>query len=333
MVIERTPRPGGRLGPGGRAGRGLAGYSRPVADPSLLDQWYDQARRAPRRIVLTDGDDRRAHDAAARLEADGLARPILVDEPARHVSDGVRAAADAVATARGKPVDLSDPLDVGVLLVAAGEADGCVAGATRPTADVIRSGLRILGVADGFDAVSSSFVMVLADGRPVVYGDCGVLPDPDPTELVSVARSCAATYRQLCRPTTGEEPRVAMLSFSTHGSAHHPRVDKVRDATERVRAAEPTLAVDGELQFDAAVVESVARSKAPGSPVAGRANVFVFPDLDSGNIGYKITERLAGARAFGPVLQGLGGVLHDLSRGCSTDDIVNVAVIAALQAR
>ena len=264
-------------------------------------------------------------EAAERLEADGLARPILLRDPAEHRSAAVVAAADALT----KSVDLDDPLVVAVLLVATGEADGCVAGADRPTAEVIRAGLRILGTAPGVTVVSSSFVMVLADGRPVVFGDCGVLPDPNPEQLASVARSCAATYRRLC----GGEPLVAMLSFGTRGSAEHPRIDKVRAATELVRAAEPDLAVDGELQFDAAVVESVARSKAPDSPVAGRANVFVFPDLDSGNIGYKIAERLAGARAVGPLLQGMGGTLHDLSRGCSVDDIVTVAVIAALQSR
>lgn len=304
-----------------------------MATPPIIDRWFAQARQHNRTIVLADGDDERAEAAAARLTDQGLANPILLRDAAAHRSPAVEAAAAALA----KPVDLDDPLAVAVLLVATGEADGCVAGASRPTADVIRAGLRILGTAPEVDAVSSSFVMVLADGRPVVYGDCGVLPDPDAEQLASVARSCAATYRQLCLDRDGadvdgsDEPRVAMLSFGTRGSAEHPRVDKVRAATDLVRAAEPDLAVDGELQFDAAVVESVGRSKAPDSPVAGRANVFVFPDLDSGNIGYKITERLAGAQAIGPLLQGLGGTLHDLSRGCSVDDIVTVAVIAALQ--
>lgn len=299
-----------------------------MANPPIIDRWFEQARRSSRTIVLADGADERAIAAAERLAADGLVRPILLDDAAAHRTPEVEAAAAALT----KPVDLDDPLVVAVLLVATGAADGCVAGAGRPTADVIRAGLRILGTAPDVSAVSSSFVMILADGRPVVYGDCGVLPDPDADQLASVARSCAATYRQLCvAGSQDDEPRVAMLSFGTRGSAEHPRVDKVRAATELVRAAEPTLAVDGELQFDAAVVESVARSKAPDSAVAGRANVFIFPDLDSGNIGYKITERLAGAQAIGPLLQGLDGILHDLSRGCSVDDIVTVAVIAALQ--
>ncbi len=290
--------------------------------------------------MLADGTDARAAAAAERLEAERLAIPILLDDAAAHRSAGVEAAAAALA----KPVDLDDPLAVAVLLVAAGEADGCVAGASRPTADVIRAGLRILGTAPGVSAVSSSFVMVLADGRPVVYGDCGVLPDPDAEQLASVARSCAATHRQLCSvggeddghgsdgSDGDDEPRVAMLSFGTRGSAEHPRVDKVRAATALVRAAEPSLAIDGELQFDAALVPAIAEMKAPGSPVAGQANVFVFPDLDSGNIAYKITERLGGAKAFGPLLQGLNGTLHDLSRGCSMDDIINVSVIAGMQA-
>jgi len=187
----------------------------------------------------------------------------------------------------------------------------------------------VLGVAPGVSVVSSCFVMVLPDGRGITYGDAGVVPDPDVAQLASIAVSTAGSHAAL----VGEEPRVAMLSFSTKGSAEHPRVDKVRAATAEVRRLAPHLAVDGELQFDAAWVPEVAVAKAPGSSVAGAANVFVFPDLDSGNIAYKVTERLAGARAYGPLLQGLDGVLHDLSRGCSADDIVDVAVVAGLQAR
>ena len=169
---------------------------------------------------------------------------------------------------------------------------------------------------------------MLPGGTPVTYADCGVVPEPDAEQLASIAVSSAATHRELA----GTEPRVAMLSYSTKGSADGPRVELVREATEIVRRRAPALIVDGELQFDAAWDTEVAASKAPGSPVAGRANVFVFPDLSSGNIAYKITQRLAGARAFGPLLQGTAGVIHDLSRGCDVEDVVNVAVIAACQA-
>ena len=212
-------------------------------------------------------------------------------------------------------------------MVRVGEAHGCVAGASRSTADVLRAGIFLLGVAPEVEAISSSFLMVLSTGQAVAYGDCGVIPDPDAAQLASIAVSTAATYRSL----TGEDPRVAMLSFSTKGSAEHERVDKVREATKLAQAAAPDLLIDGELQFDAAWVADIGQRKAPGSPVAGNANVFIFPNLDSGNIAYKITERLGGAQAFGPLLQGVNGVLHDLSRGSSAEDIVNVAVIASLQ--
>jgi len=289
---------------------------------ALVDRWYEQARRSPKRIVLADAGDQRAVEAAARLNNDGLAEAFVIEDPSAHLTPAVKEAAEKTI----KPVDLDDPLDIAVLMVAAGDADGCVAGASRATPDVIRAGLRILGTA-GSTTVSSCFLMVLTDGQVLAYGDCGVLPDPDSHQLASVAIASAETFRQL----TGEEPRVAMLSFSTKGSADHPRVDKVRQATELVRMQAPGLAVDGELQFDAAWDSAVARAKAPASDVAGAANVFIFPDLDSGNIGYKITERLAGANAYGPLLQGINGVVHDLSRGCSVEDIVSVSTIAAVQ--
>jgi len=187
----------------------------------------------------------------------------------------------------------------------------------------------VLGVDAGAGLVSSCFLLILPDGRPIAYGDCGVVPDPNVEQLAAIARATAATFECL----TTESARVALLSFSTRGSATHPRVEKVRRAAEYLADTFPDLASDGELQFDAAWVPEVAKVKAPGSAVAGRANVFVFPDLDSGNIAYKITERLGGARAYGPLLQGLDGVLHDLSRGASSDDIVDVAVIAGLMAR
>ncbi len=307
------------------AGQGrLTNRRRYPLDMELLSRWRQQAASCRRRIVLADAGDDRVIEAARILNDDGLAHATVIDDPANQLTD----AAARYATKLDTPPDLDDPLAVAVLLVAAGDADGCIAGATRPTADVLRAGLRILGTTPGMSVVSSCFVMVLSDGTPLVFGDCAVVPDPDAEQLASIAIACAKSYRLLI----GEPPRVAMLSFATKGSAQHPRVDKVRSATERVRDIEPDLAIDGELQFDAAWVAAIGESKAPGSSVAGNANVFVFPDLDSGNIAYKITERLAGATAIGPVLQGMNGVLHDLSRGCSVDDIVNLSVLASLQA-
>ena len=289
----------------------------------LLESWHAQAAVNPARVVLADLGDPRADAAAARLTAGGL---VDVVAPVLDRADaGILTTADA-AVRQG--LDPDDPVVAAAILVRAGMADAAVAGATRPSADVLRAGLNVLGVAPGVGVVSSSILFVLRDGRVIAYGDCGVVPDPDEVQLASIAVSTARTFETL----SGESARVAMLSFSTRGSARHARVDKVRNATALVGDLAPDLVVDGELQFDAAWVPEVADMKAPGSPVAGGANVFVFPDLDSGNIAYKITERLGGARAFGPLLQGLDGVFHDLSRGCSADDIFDVAVIAGLQA-
>lgn len=293
---------------------------------AVVESWFERARAAPVTVALADGRDQRAVAAAERLDREGLAAPVLVDDPAAFCSPAVRAAAEA--SEQRERIDLDDPLHVAALMVAVGEASACVAGASRPTPDVVRAALFCIGVAPDADMVSSSFLLVLPDGTPVVYGDCGVVPEPSPEQLASIAVASAATYRALA----GGEPRVAMLSYSTKGSAGGPRVDRVRAAVEMARRRAPGLAVDGELQFDAAISPEVAESKAPGSSVAGRANVFVFPDLDSGNIAYKITERLGRARAFGPLLQGTAGVIHDLSRGCRADDIVTVAVIASCQA-
>ena len=278
------------------------------------------------RVVLADGNDERARAAARYLDQEGLVVPVLLDDPAGSCSQAVLA--EVEASPWNERIDLHDPLHVAALMVAAGEADACVGGASRPTADVVRAALFCIGPAPGVDTISSCFLLVLPDGTPITYGDCGVVPEPNPEQLASIAMSTAATHERL----VGETARVAMLSYSTKGSAGGSRVDRVRSATEIVRDRMPSLAVDGEMQFDAAWDRQVADTKAPGSEVAGRANVFVFPDLDSGNIAYKITERLAGARAYGPLLQGTARVIHDLSRGCDADDIATVAVIAACQA-
>ena len=304
---------------------------------SVLKDWYSRARANPQRIILADAKDQRAIAAADRLNAEGLAEALVVARDIGSLAEVAHGAAEKLVTdlagvdtgrGTGRPLDVDDPLVIAAALVKTGWAAGCVAGASCASADVVRAGLRVLGVAPGVEALSSCFFFVLRDGRSIVYGDCGVLPDPDAQQLASVAISSAATFAQLSR----EEPRVAMLSFSSKGSAQHPRVDKVRNATAIAQQSAPHLKIDGELQFDTAWVPAVAELKAPESDVAGQANVFVFPDLDSGNIAYKITERLGEAMAFGPLLQGLDGVFHDLSRGCSEDDIVNVAVIASLQA-
>jgi phosphotransacetylase len=295
-----------------------------VHTEGVLAGWHARAALDPARIVLADLGDARADMAATRLGAEGLA---IVIPPVLDRSIAAVVAGAAHAEAQG--LDPDDPVVAAAVLVRTGEADAAVAGATRPSADVVRAGLKVLGTASGTDLVSSCFMLVMPDGRPVAFGDCGVVPDPDADQMASIAISTAHTFAAL----VDTEPRIAMLSFSTKGSAEHERVDKVRRATTLVGERAPGLAVDGELQFDAAWVAEVADVKAPGSPVAGAANVFVFPDLDSGNIAYKVAERLGGARAFGPLLQGLDGVLHDLSRGCSADDILDVAVIAGLQAR
>jgi phosphate acetyltransferase len=295
------------------------------------------AARHPR-IVLAEGDDPRVRAAASRLRGEAIAEPILIGGP-----EGVAPAADprlqrvAEFLRSRRPdkvhdgvhaLDLAaDPLNFAAALVALGEADGCVAGATHPTADVIRAALWAIGTAPGVSLVSSSFYMVLDGDQVLTFTDCAVVPDPDASQLAQIALAAARDRPRL----VGDAPRVAFLSYSTRGSAAGPMVHKVREAAERFQATAPGIVSDGELQVDAALDGEVSDRKSPGSPLAGRANILVFPDLDAGNIGYKLVQRLAGAVALGPILQGLARPMADLSRGAGVDDIVEVAAMVALQ--
>lgn len=326
---------------------------------SFIQHVRAQARANPRRIVLPEGADERTLVAAAQLARDGLARPTVLGGPeigaelqrlgAKDVvlvnpaTDPRRPALAARLLERRRAKGMTeedalrhsdDILVFGSLLVGAGEMDGCVSGAINTTGDVIRAALWAVGPAAGIRTVSSSFYMVVPDFRGrgtevLTYSDAAVVPHPSAEQLADIAVAAADARRRV----VGDDPRVAFLSYSTRGSAEGPSVDKVRQAVEIFRRKAPGVPVDGEMQGDAALIESVGQRKSPGSPVAGQANVLVFPDLDAGNIAYKLTQRLTpGAEAVGPIVQGLARPCNDLSRGATPEDIVNVVCITGLLA-
>ncbi len=326
-----------------------------MSDIKLLNEMNAKAKLRMRTIVLPESHDERVLKAAEILTKDNLVKVITIGNEEEinksaselgvdlsgieivdpETSDLTPGFAETFYQARKhKGITLEDANQImkkdlffGSMIVGEGKADGSVAGSTASTGDVLKAAFQCVGMPKGISIVSSLFLMIFPD-KTYSYADCAVVPNPDAAQLADIAISTADNHKKL----TGEEPNVAMLSFSTMGSAKHEDADKVIEATRIAKEKRPDLNIDGEMQFDAATIVSIGKRKAPNSRVAGRANVLVFPTLEAGNIGYKIAQRLGGAEAVGPVVQGLKKPLFDLSRGCSVDDIVNTSVIASLMA-
>lgn len=328
----------------------------------LMKEIWRMAREDKKKIVLPEGDEERTLLACDKIIKNGLAELVLIGNV-----DNIKAKAkelganiDSVTiedpeTSERTPLFakefyelrknkgmtlekaekiVRDPLYYGTMMVKLGYVDGMVSGAVHTTGDLLRPGLQIVKTAPGVSVVSSFFIMMVPDCKYgeeglLVFSDCAVNPNPNAEQLASIAIATAETAKKLC----SIEPKVAMLSFSTMGSADHELVEKVRNATEIAKERRPDLLIDGELQLDAAIVQKVADQKASGSKVAGKANVLVFPDLQAGNIGYKLVQRFANAEAIGPICQGFAKPINDLSRGCNSDDIVNVVAVTAVQAQ
>jgi len=327
-----------------------------------FEELIRRARSDPRHIVLAEGEDGRIIQGAGRILDEGIASltllgrepviraraaeagfadlPVCILDPAS--SEHTQEYAEHIyALRKHKGIEMddarkmaSDPLFFANMMVHLGHAAGSVAGAHNTTSSTVRAAIQMLGMQAGHSLVSSFFIMLLSESYhaingALIFADCGLVIEPDAAELAQIAIASADTARTML----GLEPRVAMLSFSTHGSAQHRLADKVAEATDRVRRLRPDILVEGEVQFDVAIVPQVSARKAPDSRIAGRANVLIFPDLQAGNIGYKLTERLANAQAIGPILQGLGKPANDLSRGCSADDVYRVTAVTVVQAQ